>query len=96
MSLKNIGAGKAHPAFILTNSALSEIVETSDEWITTRNRHKGAVHRDEETLLEIALRAARGALIQSGVDPLDIDLIICSTIQGDYITRRSPVKFKRK
>jgi len=86
MSLKIIGAGKAHPAFILTNSALSEIVDTSDEWITTRTGIKERFIATKETLLEIALRAARGALIQSGVDPLDIDLIICSTIQGDYIT----------
>lgn len=86
MSFKIIGAGKAHPGFVLTNEALSGIVDTSDEWISTRTGIKSRFVSTKETLLEMSLEAVREALDRSGVEARDLDLIICTTIQGDYIT----------
>lgn len=86
MSLKILGAGSAHPAFALSNAALSEIVDTSDEWITTRTGIRSRYVSTGETLLELAASAAKEALRSAGVAAEELDLIICSTIQGDFIT----------
>jgi len=86
MSLKITGTGKACPEFILTNSDLTELVDTSDEWITSRTGIKTRYISTDETLLDIAVKAAKEALMRSGIEPGDLDLIICSTMQGDFIT----------
>ena len=59
MSLKILGAGMAHPGFVLSNSALSEIVETDDQWITTRTGIKSRFISTNESLLDIAMTAAK-------------------------------------
>jgi 3-oxoacyl-[acyl-carrier-protein] synthase-3 len=86
MSLKILGAGMAHPGFVLSNSALSEIVETDDQWITTRTGIKSRFISTNESLLDIAMTASKNAMQNSGLKSEDLDLIICSTIQGDNIT----------
>jgi len=70
----------------LTNADLAKIVETSDEWITTRTgikqRRKAA--SDEYTSM-FAVRAARQAIERARLDPSDIDLLICATVTPDQI-----------
>ncbi|MBN1360678.1 MAG: ketoacyl-ACP synthase III [Sedimentisphaerales bacterium] len=75
------GCGSFAPAKILTNDDLAHMVETSDEWITTRTgikvRH---VTSDEESTALLATRAGRRALEHAGVEANDLDLIIVATI----------------
>lgn len=81
-----IGMGHSFPEGILTNADLEKIVETSDEWITTRTgikqRHKAA---DNEYTSQFGTKAARLALERAGLKPEDIDIIICATTTPDQI-----------
>ena len=81
-----LGTGHSYPEGILTNADLTQIVETSDEWITTRTgikqRRKAAP--DEYTSL-FAVRAARQAIERARLDPSDIDLLLCATVTPDQI-----------
>jgi len=81
-----LGTGHSYPEGILTNADLAKLVETSDEWITTRTgikqRRKAAP--DEYTSL-FAVRAARQAIERARLDPADIDLLLCATVTPDQI-----------
>lgn len=86
MSFQIAGTGRAYPALVLTNEMVSRMVDTNDEWITSRTGIKTRYICTEETLLELSVKAAENALKKAGMPASDIDLIICSTIQGDYMT----------
>lgn len=79
------GTGSAVPSRILTNQDLEKMVDTSDEWITTRTgikeRHIAAEGEFTSTL---ATRAARAALEMAGLSPQDIDIIIIATVTPDF------------
>jgi 3-oxoacyl-[acyl-carrier-protein] synthase-3 len=81
-----LGTGHSYPEGILTNAELARIVDTSDEWITTRTgikqRRKAAP--GEYTSL-FAVRAARQAIERARLDPADIDLLLCATVTPDQI-----------
>ena len=86
MSFTILGTGKAVPEYVLTNDELSTMVETNDEWITTRTGIKERRICKGETLTELTVRAANDALENAGVTPEQLDLIICSTMRGENIT----------
>src|SRR6266436_5161176 len=81
-----LGTGHSYPEGILTNADLEKMVETSDDWITTRTgikqRRKAAP--GEYTSL-FAVKAARQAIERAGLKPADIDLILCATVTPDQI-----------
>ena len=81
-----IGMGHSYPEGILTNADLEEMVETSDEWITSRTgikqRHKAA---DNEYTSQFGTKAALQALERAGLKPEDIDIIVCATTTPDQI-----------
>ncbi|MCD9189413.1 MAG: ketoacyl-ACP synthase III [Pyrinomonadaceae bacterium] len=81
-----IGMGHAYPSGILSNADLEKLVETSDEWITTRTgikqRHKAA---ENEYTSQFGTKAAQQALERAGLKPEDIDLIVCATTTPDQI-----------
>ena len=81
-----IGMGHAFPEGILTNADLEKMVDTNDEWITTRTgikqRHKAA---DNEYTSQFGTRAALQALERAGLEPTDIDIIVCATTTPDQI-----------
>jgi 3-oxoacyl-[acyl-carrier-protein] synthase-3 len=81
-----LGTGHSYPEGILTNAALEKIVETSDDWITTRTgikqRRKAA---PGEYTSQFAVRAASQAIKRAGLQPEDIDLILCATVTPDQI-----------
>jgi 3-oxoacyl-[acyl-carrier-protein] synthase-3 len=81
-----IGMGHAYPEGILTNADLEKIVETSDEWITSRTgikqRHKAA---DNEYTSQFGTKAAQQALERAGLKAEDIDIIVCATTTPDQI-----------
>jgi 3-oxoacyl-[acyl-carrier-protein] synthase-3 len=86
MRARILGTGHSYPEGILTNADLEKIVETSDDWITTRTgikqRRKAAP--GEYTSL-FAVRAARQAIERAGLQPSDIDLLLCATVTPDQI-----------
>lgn len=75
------------PDYILTNKELEKIVDTTDEWITSRTgikeRHilKG---KDQGTSV-IGIEAVKGLLKKTNTDPRDIDLLICATTTPDML-----------
>src|SRR3979411_830702 len=81
-----LGTGNSYPKGILTNADLEKLVDTSDEWITTRTgikqRRKAA---PDEYTSQFAVRASREAIARAGIDPADIDLILCATVTPDQI-----------
>ena len=78
------GWGKCVPPATLTNDDLATFIETSDEWIKTRtgigSRH---VLVDKESIKDLGIQAAQQALTMSGIDPLDVDLLLCATSSPD-------------
>jgi len=80
------GTGCAVPEKILTNDDLSHIVETSDEWITTRT---GIKHRhiigEGETTASLGTAAARKALQAAGLDADGLDMIVCATVTPEMV-----------
>src|SRR3990167_2299734 len=79
-----IGLGEYLPERVLTNADLEKMVETSDEWITTRTGIKERRLRDKgEAASDLAIRAASSALEDAHLEPRDIDLVIVATITAD-------------
>jgi len=81
-----LGTGHSYPEGILTNADLERIVETSDEWITTRTgiKQRRKASPGEYTSL-FAVRAARQAIERARLDPSDLDLLLCATVTPDQI-----------
>ncbi len=81
-----LGTGRAYPAGVLTNADLEKLVETSDEWITSRTgikqRHKAA---DGEYTSMFAVESSRQAIERAQIDAAEIDLLICATVTPDQI-----------
>lgn len=86
MSYTIAGTGYALPKTVVTNTQLSEIVDTSNEWIITRTGIEERRVLADESLTELALKAAKNAMANAKVTSAEIDLIICATIRGDTIT----------
>lgn len=79
-----LGTGSHMPEKILTNADLEKIVQTSDDWITTRTGIKQRHIADEHTATsDIAIIAARKALAEANIDPKDLDAIIVATVTPD-------------
>ena len=81
-----LGTGHSYPEGILTNADLAEMVETSDDWITTRTgiKQRRKASANEYTSM-FAVRAARQAIERARLDPSDIDLLLCATVTPDQI-----------
>ncbi len=78
------GIGSAAPKAILTNNHLSQIVETSDEWISSRTgMKKRHIASNTESLSQISAQAAQKALSMAGITSADLDLIILATSTPD-------------
>jgi len=79
-----IGSGSCLPANVVTNDDLAKRVETSDAWIRERT---GIIQRhiavEGEKTSDLALGAARAALIDAGIDAGELDMIICATTTPD-------------
>ena len=86
-ALQLIATGGALPGRTVTNQDLSRMVDTSDEWITSRTgirtRHWCA---EGESAATLAIAAARQALERSGLSPADIGCCICATLSAPDAT----------
>jgi len=84
IGVKVLGTGSFLPKRVLTNLELEKIVQTSDEWITTRTGIKERrIVDDSIATSDIAIEAARKALEEAKVAPQDLDAIIVATITPD-------------
>jgi 3-oxoacyl-[acyl-carrier-protein] synthase III len=80
------GLGAHVPERVVTNDDLSELVDTSDEWIIERTGiRERRIAAETEALSDLSLPAARQALEQAGRDGSDIDLLIVATVTPDMM-----------
>ena len=81
-----IGTGSYVPEKILTNEDLSRMVDTSDEWITTRTgiKERRIAAKDEHTS-DMAAKAALKAIEQANISAEEIDLILVATATPDML-----------
>ncbi|MDB5040554.1 MAG: 3-oxoacyl-[acyl-carrier-protein] synthase-3 [Candidatus Eremiobacteraeota bacterium] len=79
------GVGHFVPERVITNADLERMLDTSDEWITTRTgmKERHAARLDEPTS-DLALAASRNALAQAGLEAADLNCIIVATVTPDY------------
>jgi 3-oxoacyl-[acyl-carrier-protein] synthase-3 len=78
------GSGSATPPAVLDNDGMSQFVETSDEWISSRTGIRRRHLSDAQgSLTDIATQAAQAAIAMSGITPADLDLIILATSTSD-------------
>ncbi len=78
-----IGTGSAIPKLRVANDDLSKIMDTSDEWISTRTGIRARHLAVEETTTGMAVEAAKHAMEKAKVVPEEIDLIIAATVSPD-------------
>ena len=84
MATRIIGTGSALPKTIVTNDDLSKVVETSDEWISSRTGIRARRIAKDETTVSLAAEAALNALKNSHKHPEEIQLVIAATCSPDY------------
>ncbi len=78
------GIGRYVPEARLTNADLARMVDTSDEWISQRTGiRERRIAAPDEAASDMATIAAERALADSGVDPMDVEIVICCTVSGD-------------
>jgi 3-oxoacyl-[acyl-carrier-protein] synthase-3 len=80
------GTGMAVPDRVLSNAELEKLVDTTDEWITTRTgiKERRICAPGQETR-HLAAEAGRRALEEADVDPGDVDVVIVSTSTPDHL-----------
>jgi 3-oxoacyl-[acyl-carrier-protein] synthase III len=74
------------PDYILTNAELEKMVDTNDEWITTRSgiKERHIMREPGKGTSDIAVPAIKGLLEKTGTRPEEIELLICATVTPDY------------
>lgn len=86
MKTRIIGTGSCLPETVVTNDDLAKIMDTSDEWISSRTGIKKRHLAKEETTASMSVEAARRALENAGVTAEELDLIILGTVSADCVT----------
>lgn len=79
------GVGSYVPDFVLSNSILEKMVDTNDEWITTRTgiKERRLLKEEGKGSSFLAIKAARNLIEKTGLNPEEIDLVILSTATPD-------------
>lgn len=87
MGIRIIGTGFYVPSYTATNEDFTKIVDTSDEWITTRTGiKKRHIVTDNTFVWQMGANAAKMAIADAGLSADDIDLVIGTTCTADYLT----------
>lgn len=85
--IKILSVAGCHPSKKVTNDDMSKIVETDDEWISTRTGiHSRYFCQGDESCVSMSIDAANAAITLSGISKDEISCVICATISGDYAT----------
>src|ERR1044071_8945641 len=79
------GVGGYVPDYILTNQELETMVETSDEWITSRTgiKERRILKGDNKGVSVLGIEAMKNMLAKTKIDPKEIDLVIFATVTAD-------------
>lgn len=85
-NVKIVGTGSYVPQNVVTNDDLAKIVDTNDEWISSRTGIKQRRITIDENTSDLAYKAALKALENSNEKAENIDLIICATSSPDFLT----------
>jgi 3-oxoacyl-[acyl-carrier-protein] synthase-3 len=89
------GVGGYLPKRIMTNADMAKLVDTTDEWIVERTgirtRHIAA---DGEFTSDLGIAAGKQALVRAGIDPVEVDLVICATSTPDRTFPATAVKIQ--
>ncbi len=74
------------PDYVLTNKQLEKMVDTSDEWITTRSgiKERRILREKGKGTSDLGAGAVQGLLEKTNTDPSEIELLICATVTPDY------------
>jgi len=90
------GVGAHLPKRVVTNHDLAKIVDTSDAWIQERSGIVTRYIADENELTsDLGAAAAKQALVRAGIDPVDIDLVICATATPDRTFPATAVRIQQ-
>lgn len=81
------GVGGYVPEYILTNQELEKMVETNDEWITSRTgiKERRILKGADQGTSAMAVKAVKELLEKTNTNPEDLDFILCSTITPDFL-----------
>jgi 3-oxoacyl-[acyl-carrier-protein] synthase-3 len=91
-----LGTGFAVPDRVVTNDELSNIMDTTDEWIRTRTGiQERRWVREGETGVEMGLKASQLALDMAGLTPGDLDAIVYATSSPDHFAPGNGVYLQR-
>lgn len=91
-----LGYGWAAASKQVTNDDLSRLVDTSDEWISTRTGIRSRYISDGENTSDLGRRAAQMAIKNAGIDPREIGLIITATMTADNFTPSAACMIQQK
>ena len=83
--MRIISTGSAVPKLAVTNEMLSRVIDTSDEWITSRTGISSRFIADGETAESLAEDAAKAAIASAGIEASDIGLLICASVTSEYL-----------
>ncbi|MGN0665540.1 MAG: beta-ketoacyl-ACP synthase III [Huintestinicola sp.] len=96
LGINILGTGKYDPSLAITNDDMAKIVETNDEWIRTRTGIGTRHLNNGEPTWYMGSMAAKQAIERAGISPLDIGLIIDSTITSDFSTPSTACVIQRE
>lgn len=98
MKAQILGVGHYVPEQVVTNTDLEKLMDTSDEWITERTGVKERRYFKEgvDTTSSMGVKAAEQALLRSGTDKEEIDLVLFATLSPDYNFPGSGVLLQRQ
>lgn len=79
------GVGGYVPDYVLTNKELETMVDTSDEWITTRTgiKERRILKGENKGVSVMGVEAVRELIAKTGIDPKEIDLLLFATVTAD-------------
>eukprot|EP00252_Welwitschia_mirabilis_P024220 TRINITY_DN7103_c0_g1_i1.p1 TRINITY_DN7103_c0_g1~~TRINITY_DN7103_c0_g1_i1.p1 ORF type:complete len:395 (-),score=88.78 TRINITY_DN7103_c0_g1_i1:367-1551(-) len=88
---KLIGCGSAVPHLVVSNDDLSQLVETSDEWISSRTGIRNRrILSDGESVCTLATKSSIKALEMAQIHPNDVDLVLLCTSSADNLFGSAP------
>jgi 3-oxoacyl-[acyl-carrier-protein] synthase-3 len=79
-----VSTGRGVPGRVVTNDDLSKIVDTNDEWISSKTGIKQRYFCENESNVDLALEAAKKAIEGAGIDKSEIGVLIVATFTPDY------------
>ncbi len=86
MAIRILGTGSYLPEKVVTNDELAQVMDTSDEWISSRTGIRSRHISIADTSTTMAVKAAEKALEDGGVKPEELDHIFVATLSGDHAT----------